>query len=77
MFTDLILYSIKDTVTGCFSDIKMFVNEAQAKRWFDTFCAESKISSDLQLFSLGQYNALTGDIFPSVSFVKNGGAVNA
>lgn len=77
MFKNVLLYSIKDCVTGCFSDIKLFVNQAQAERWFDNFCSESKIASDLQLFILGNFDVESGEIIADLHFIKNGGAVNA
>lgn len=66
------IYSIKDSVTGQFADIRPMVNRAQAIRWFDDFCGESKIGRDLQLYSLGSYDVQTGEITSSVEFVKGG-----
>ena len=53
------IYSIKDVVTGNFSDIQAFVNRDQAIRYFKGLCAESKIKTDLQLFELGEYDIQT------------------
>ena len=66
------IYSVKDVVTGNFSDITPFVNKDSAIRWFRGLCAESKISSDLQLYKLGIYYIETGVIESSVEFVMGG-----
>lgn len=66
------IYSIKDTVTGNFSDIKIFNNEASAVRWFRGLCDESKIGQDLQLYCLGTYNIENGEIHCLVDFIANG-----
>lgn len=47
------LYSIKDVLSGNFTDILIFNNEEMAVRYFNGLCAESKIKDDLQLFCLG------------------------
>lgn len=73
MKTTFFIYTVKDCVTGVMSDLRLFVNQAQALRWFDGFCQESKIAGDLQLFCLGSYNCETGEIFSKVEFEKNGG----
>lgn len=67
-----ILCSVKDTVTGLFSEIHSFINFEQATRWFDGLCSESKISKDLQLYTLGHFDSQTGDIESNVQFIKSG-----
>ena len=66
------IYSVKDVVTGNFSDIQIMVNRDCAIRWFKGLCAESKIKNDLQLFYLGTYNLSTGEISSAVDFVVGG-----
>lgn len=66
------IYSIKDVVTGNFSDIQAFVNRDQAIRYFKGLCAESKIKTDLQLFELGEYDIQTGEIVSKVEFILGG-----
>ena len=66
------LYSVKDTVSGNFSDIQIFNNDEVAKRWFFNLCAESKISRDLQLYYLGDYDVQTAIIIPSVEYIAGG-----
>lgn len=66
------IYSIKDVVTGNFSDIQCFVNRDQAIRYFKGLCAESKIKTDLQLFELGEYDIQTGEIVSKVEFIIGG-----
>ena len=70
------IYSIKDTVTGNFSDIIIMVNEEAAKRYFMGLCQESKIKNDLQLYCLGSYNVETGEIESKVDFIVGGADFN-
>ena len=67
------MYAIKDAVVGQIAEPRLFVNEAQAVRWFKTFAAKSDIAADLQLFALGEFNASTGEIRSEVQFVCGGG----
>lgn len=71
-----LIYSIKDTITGNFSDIIPMVNEEAAKRYFNGLCQESKIKNDLQLFCLGSYDIETGEIESKVEFIIGGADVN-
>lgn len=66
------LFSIKDVLSGNFTDILIFNNEEMAVRYFNGLCAESKIKDDLQLFCLGEYNSQTGAIISDVKFIKGG-----
>lgn len=66
------IYSVKDIAGGQFSDLKCFINEPVAIRWFNGLCTESKIASDLQLYKLGNYNVESGQIEPCCEFVKGG-----
>lgn len=66
------IFSIKDVVVGAFSDILIFPNTDVAKRYFKSLCAESKVKNDLQLFALGSYNSVTGEIESDVTFLMGG-----
>lgn len=70
------IYSVKDVVSGSFTDILPFSNEAMAIRYFKGLCSESKIKNDLQLYKLGTYNIETGDIVSSVEFIAGGSEYN-
>lgn len=69
------LYSIKDSLSGQFSQLVPFQNKEIAKRWFRQTCLESKIKNDLQLFYLGSYDIETGVIESKVEFVIGGSEV--
>lgn len=69
------LYSIKDTLSGQFSQIVPLQNKEIAKRWFRQACQESKIKNDLQLFYLGSYDIETGVIESKVEFIIGGSEV--
>lgn len=66
------IYSVKDVVSGDFTEITIFKNREMAMRWFKSLCAESKIAQDLQLFYLGTYNIATGEIKSAVEFIGGG-----
>lgn len=66
------LFSIKDVLSGNFSDILIFYNVEMAKRYFENLCKESKISKDLQLFCLGEFDIRTGEIQKAVEFICGG-----
>lgn len=70
--TKYYICSIKDNVIGQFSELNMFVNEAQAKRHFNLVCSQSKVKNDLQLYKLGSYDLETGEIVNDVEFLVNG-----
>lgn len=70
--SNFILVCVKDTISGFFSEPKPFYNKAMALRWFKGLCQESKISNDLQLFSLGSFNSETGEIVSEVQFIEGG-----
>lgn len=66
------LFSVKDCCSSQFSEIKPFVNQGTAERWFKNLCAESKIAQDLQLYYLGEYDIQTGEIKPCCTFICGG-----
>lgn len=70
-----VCYSVKDVVAGQFSEVKIFVNEDVAKRWYNGLLKESTISADLQLYKVGTFDIITGEIVPMFDFVQ-GGVVN-
>lgn len=70
-----VCYSVKDVVAGQFSEVKIFVNEDVAKRWYNGLLKESTISADLQLYKVGTFDIITGELVPMFDFVQ-GGAVN-
>lgn len=67
-----LMFSIKDVLSGNFTEILLFNNKEMAVRYFNGLCAESKIKDDLQLFALGTYNTETGEIVSNVEFIKGG-----
>lgn len=66
------LFTVKDCCSGQYSEIKPFVNQGTAERWFKQLCAESKIACDLQLYYLGEYDIITGIIEPKCEFICGG-----
>lgn len=56
------VYTIKDIVAQQTSDLKLFKNEELAKRWFNDILSESKISQDLQLYKVCDYDIDKGCI---------------
>lgn len=68
------LYALRDTVTNNFSDIKLYVNDEHAKREYCSQllkCSDSPMIKDLQIFKLGSYDLVNGDIISDKVFVCN------
>jgi hypothetical protein len=68
----MLMFSVKDVVSGQFSRIELFNNNEVALRWYNGLLAESKIAKELQLYCLGTYNLETGDVLPQLEFVQGG-----
>lgn len=69
------LHAVKDNVTGRFSEPKLFINEADAKRWFVSLSKESPFAKDLALYKVGDFDIIQGKIEPCNSFMLNGGDI--
>lgn len=68
----LYIYSVKDILSGDLTDLKLFQNDAIAKRWFEDICHDCKYSLDLQLFKLGSYDTQLGIVSNNLEFIMAG-----
>lgn len=73
------LYSVKDTKT-VFNKPHVQLNDIAAQREFSNYinCGDpfpTKNYGDLELWKLGTFNDVTGEIIPCVEFVVNGVSV--
>lgn len=70
-----LVFSVKDVVSGQFSDLKLFNNKDVALRWYNGLLKESQIAKDLQLYQIGIFDVEKGDFVSKFEFVQ-GGVVN-
>lgn len=70
------IYAVKDTIVGTFMVPFYQHNEAEARRGFELAINSNgeiaKLYKDLQLFELGEFNEITGEIKSEVKFIANG-----
>lgn len=73
------MYSIKDTVTGLYSQPFFAQNQAAAIRQFDYLMQNAQmVAKDCQLYFVGDFDSERGIILPDcpTSFVKNAEVVD-
>lgn len=71
------IYAVKDTIQGAFMQPFYLQNDEVAKRSFrqalnDDNSNWNKIALDLQLYKLGEYDDITGQILPNVEYLAQG-----
>lgn len=72
------LYSIYDKVACNFGEPFIAINEQVAERRFNFLMTNAPmVSTDCQLFKIGEFDVETGDCFPDKKFVANFNAVGA
>ena len=71
------IYTIRDGITNCFSDLRLYVNQNDAVRSFSAVCKQSPFGKDYDLYFCGTFNLSTGELsVKSVfDFVKHGSEV--
>ncbi len=69
---DLLIFSIQDTCSKDFSELRLFSKMELAQRWFRQVCAQSPIADDLKLYQVGTFNTETGITSTDVNFVEYG-----
>lgn len=57
-----LIYSVKDNLSGTFSEFLLFTNDLVAIRYFNNFCKKSDIKNDLDLYKLGSFDTSLGKI---------------
>lgn len=70
------IYAFKDTKIG-FMEPFLQQNDAVAKRTFTQICTEpekaiTRYKEDIELWKLGEYNEITGDIIPGKEYMMGG-----
>lgn len=68
------LYSVRDRVSGTYSEPYMFYGEQDMRRKIATAYCKNPFSNDLEVYSVGCYDPLTGVIVTSPEapiFVQN------
>ncbi len=72
------LFAVKDTVQGEMMNPFLLRNNEEAKRTFATAVNSGRdnniclYAKDMQLFELGEYDTITGEITPKVEYVCSG-----
>ena len=62
------IFTIRDTITNCYSDLRLYVNENDAKRGFANVCKQSPFGRDYDLYHCGTFDLSNGELITKSVF---------